>query len=313
MEELGIGRPSTYAPTLSTILQRNYVVKTDLPPKQREYIEIQLLEDRLAQKKHTENYGEERGKLFPQDTGILVNDYLEEHFPSIVDYNFTAHVEEDFDRIASGKLLWNAMLKNFYGPFSKTVNSALETTRTSAEERLLGTDPKTGKPVFVRFGRYGAMAQLGEKDDPEKRFAGLRKGQLIESITLEEALELFRLPRELGLYKDAPIVVATGRYGPYIKWQGKNTSLHKTDDPYKISLERGVELIEQAAELQEKKHIQEFPQEGISILRGRYGPYIQYKKKNYRIPKGTTPEDMTLEDCMAIIQTKDNESKKGKE
>lgn len=313
MEELGIGRPSTYAPTLSTILQRDYVVKADRPSKERNYVEIILQDDRIEQKEGKEKYGEERGKLFPQDTGILVNDYLMEHFPSIVDYHFTAVVEEDFDRIASGKLVWNNMLENFYNPFRKTLDSALEITRSAAEERFLGADPKTGKPVSVRFGKYGAMAQLGDREDPDKRFASLRKGQLIESITLEEALELFRLPRELGTYKDAPVWVATGRYGPYIKWQNKNVSLEKTDDPYKVSLEKGVALIEKAAELQEKKHIREFPQEGISVLRGRYGPYISYNKKNYRIPKGTNPEDMTLEDCMVIIQTKDNESKKGKE
>lgn len=195
MEELGIGRPSTYAPTLSTILQRDYVVKADRPSKERNYVEIILQDDRIEQKEGKEKYGEERGKLFPQDTGILVNDYLMEHFPSIVDYHFTAVVEEDFDRIASGKLVWNNMLENFYNPFRKTLDSALEITRSAAEERFLGADPKTGKPVSVRFGKYGAMAQLGDREDPDKRFASLRKGQLIESITLEEALELFRLPR----------------------------------------------------------------------------------------------------------------------
>jgi DNA topoisomerase-1 len=204
------------------------------------------------------------------------------------------------------------MLENFYKPFRKTLDTALETTRPASEERLLGTDPATGKPVLVRFGRYGAMAQLGDREDPEKRFAGLRKGQLLESVTLEEALQLFRLPRELGLYKDAPLVVASGRYGPYVKWQGKNVSLDKSDDPYTVSLERGIQLIEQAVAQEEKKHVLEFPEEDIRVLRGRYGPYISYDNKNYRIPKGTDPETLTLEDCRAIIQKKEHEPKKGK-
>ncbi|HKM30813.1 MAG: type I DNA topoisomerase [Bacteroidales bacterium] len=312
MEELGIGRPSTYAPTISTIQQRNYVVKGDRPAQKRDFLEILLQDGVITQKTHTENHGEERGKLFPDDTGVLVNDYLTEHFPSIVDYHFTARVEEDFDRIANGKLVWNNMLENFYKPFRKTLDTALETTRPASEERLLGTDPATGKPVLVRFGRYGAMAQLGDREDPEKRFAGLRKGQLLESVTLEEALQLFRLPRELGLYKDAPLVVASGRYGPYVKWQGKNVSLDKSDDPYTVSLERGIQLIEQAVAQEEKKHVLEFPEEDIRVLRGRYGPYISYDNKNYRIPKGTDPETLTLEDCRAIIQKKEHEPKKGK-
>ena len=188
----------------------------------------------------------------------------------------------------------------------------METTRPDNEERLLGTDPVSGKPVLVRFGKYGAMAQLGDREDPEKRYAGLRKGQLLESITLEEALQLFRLPRELGLYKESTVVVTTGRYGPYVKWDGKNVSLDKTDDPYSVSLEKAILLIEQAAEREAQKYVLEFPEEGIQVLRGRYGPYIKYNKKNYRIPKGTDPENLTLEDCRALIQKKEHEPKKGK-
>ncbi|MCZ2418154.1 MAG: type I DNA topoisomerase, partial [Burkholderiales bacterium] len=232
LEELGIGRPSTYAPTISTIIERQYVVKGDRPAKKRNYLELRLEGNQVTREECSENYGEERKKLFPEDIGILVNDFLMEHFHDIVDYNFTAKVEEDFDRIASGKLVWNKMLDNFYKPFRKTLDKALETSHPGKSERLLGNDPVTGKPVTVRLGRYGAMAQLGASDDPDKRYAGLQKGQLLESITLEEALRLFTLPRDLGVYQDFPVVVSTGRFGPYVKWQGKFISLAKTDDPY---------------------------------------------------------------------------------
>ncbi len=307
MEELGIGRPSTYAPIISTILQRQYVIKGDRPAKTRKYLELVLQDNQVIRRENTEKYGEERGKLFPEDIGILVNDYLMEYFSSIVDYNFTAKVEEDFDRIASGRLVWNKMLEEFYRPFSKTLDQALETSRPGNGERYLGIDPVSGKPVSVRLGRFGAMAQLGESDDPEKRYAGLGKGQLLESITLEEALQLFKLPREMGLYQDSPVLVSKGRFGPYVKWQGKYVSLGKSDDPYSVTLERCVALIEQAREQETKKHILEFPEEDIRVLKGRYGPYISHAKKNYRIPKGTDPESLTLEDCRKIIQKKDND------
>jgi len=307
LEELGIGRPSTYAPTISTIIQRQYVVKGDRPAKKRKYTEILLEGDKVTRKECKENYGEERGKLFPEDIGILVNDFLMEHFPSIVDYNFTARAEEDFDLIATGKLVWNKMLEDFYKPFRETLDQALKTSRPGNGERFLGNDPVTGKPVTVRLGKFGAMAQMGNSDDPEKRYAGLQKGQLLESITLEEALQLFRLPRELGQYKDLPVIVSTGRFGPYVKWQGKYVSLSKTDDPYTITSERSIELIEQAVAQDAKKHILEFPGQDIRVLKGRYGPYINHNKKNYRIPKGTDPESLTLEDCRNLIQKKDNE------
>jgi len=307
LEELGIGRPSTYAPTISTIIERQYVVKGDRPAKKRNYLELRLEGNQVTREECSENYGEERKKLFPEDIGILVNDFLMEHFHDIVDYNFTAKVEEDFDRIASGKLVWNKMLDNFYKPFRKTLDKALETSHPGKSERLLGNDPVTGKPVTVRLGRYGAMAQLGASDDPDKRYAGLQKGQLLESITLEEALRLFTLPRDLGVYQDFPVVVSTGRFGPYVKWQGKFISLAKTDDPYTVTLQRSIQLIEQSKTEDSKKHIPEFPEEGIRILKGRYGPYITQNKKNYKIPRGTDPESLTLEDCMKIIQNKNNE------
>jgi DNA topoisomerase-1 len=283
------------------------VVKGDRPAKKRKYTEILLEGDKVTRKECKENYGEERGKLFPEDIGILVNDFLMEHFPSIVDYNFTARAEEDFDLIATGKLVWNKMLEDFYKPFRETLDQALKTSRPGNGERFLGNDPVTGKPVTVRLGKFGAMAQMGNSDDPEKRYAGLQKGQLLESITLEEALQLFRLPRELGQYKDLPVIVSTGRFGPYVKWQGKYVSLSKTDDPYTITSERSIELIEQAVAQDAKKHILEFPGQDIRVLKGRYGPYINHNKKNYRIPKGTDPESLTLEDCRNLIQKKDNE------
>lgn len=307
LEELGIGRPSTYAPTISTILERQYVMKGDRPAKTRSYVELCLEGEKIRREECRENFGEERKKLFPEDIGILVNDFLIEHFPNIVDYNFTAQVEEDFDRIASGKLVWNKMLDNFYKPFRKTLDQALETSHPGKGERLLGNDPVTGKPVTVRLGRYGAMAQLGAGDDPEKRYAGLQKGQLLESITLEEALRLFTLPREVGLYQNLPVVASTGRFGPYVKWQGKFISLPKTDDPYTITLQRSIQVIEQSLAQESKKHILEFPEHDIRVLKGRYGPYISHNKKNYKIPKGTDPESLTLEDCTKIIQNKNNE------
>ncbi|MDD5314017.1 MAG: type I DNA topoisomerase, partial [Bacteroidales bacterium] len=259
MEELGIGRPSTYAPTISTIIQRQYVVKGDRPANKRQFIELVLDRDGISRKELSEKYGEERGKLFPEDIGILVNDYLAEHFPAIVDYNFTAKVEEDFDRIASGKLIWNEMLEGFYGPFRKTLDQALETSRPGNGERQLGNDPVSGKPVSVRLGKFGPMAQLGDGDDPQKRYAGLQKGQLLESVTLEEALKLFKLPRELGTYGDLPVMVSSGRFGPYVKWQEKFISLPKSDDPYTVTLERSIELIEQSREQEAKKYILDFP------------------------------------------------------
>jgi len=307
LEELGIGRPSTYAPTISTIIERQYVTKGDRPAKTRSYVELRLEGDTVSREECQENFGEERKKLFPEDIGILVNDFLIERFPNIVDYNFTAKVEEDFDRIASGKLVWNKMLDDFYRPFRKTLDQALETSHPGKGERLLGNDPVTGKPLTVRLGRYGAMAQLGTSDDPEKRYAGLQKGQLLESITLEEALRLFTLPRELGMYENLPVVASNGRFGPYVKWQGKFISLPKTDDPYTVTLQRSIQVIEQSLAQESKKYILEFPEDNIRVLKGRYGPYISQNKKNYKIPKGTDPESLTLEDCRKIIQNKDNE------
>ncbi len=301
MEELGIGRPSTYAPTISTIQQRGYVSKMDRPSVKRNYLELTLANGVISAKECTENVGEERSKLNPEDIGILVNDYLMEQFPNIVDYGFTAKIEEDFDKIAAGKLVWNKMIGTFYKPFKNTLNQALEVSRPSNGERLLGVDPKSGKNVHVRVGRFGPMAQIGESDDPDKRFASLHKGQLVASITLEEALQLFALPRTLGTYQDKEVSVSVGRFGPYVKWDGKFASLDKTDDPYTITLERATALIEQSKIKEAQKHILDFPDQGIQVLKGRYGAYICAHKKNYRIPKGQKPEELTLEDCLKII------------
>lgn len=305
LEELGIGRPSTYAPTISTILKRQYVEKVDRQAIKRPYIQMVLSGDKVTEKELSENYGEERGKLTPTDIGILVNDFLSAQFASIVDYGFTAKIEEDFDKIASGALVWNIMLDNFYKPFRQTLDKALETARPNNGERSLGNDPATGKPVHVRLGRFGPMAQIGDNDDPEKRFASLRKGQLLASITLEEALKLFELPREAGHYKDLPVTVSIGRFGPFIKWNGKFVSLGKEDDPYTVTPERIAELIENAQVKESQKHILAFPDDNIFVLKGRFGPYINFNKKNYRIPKGMKPEDLTLEDCRKIIEKHD--------
>lgn len=310
MEELGIGRPSTYAPTISTIQQRGYVEKADKPATLRPYTEWVLENDTITRQEHTEKVGEERAKLNPVDIGVLVNDFLVDQFPDIVDYGFTAKVEEDFDKIASGKLVWNKMLAQFYKPFKKTLDHALETTRPSNGERELGVDPASGKVVLVRMGRFGPMAQIGASDDPDRRFSSLRKGQLLSSITLEEALQLFSLPREAGLYQDKPIVVSVGRFGPYVKYDGKFVSLGKTDDPYTLSLARAIELIEQAKIKEAEKHILEYKEAGIQVLKGRFGPYIAYDKKNYKIPRGTKPQELSLEDCQQIIAKANAKEKK---
>jgi DNA topoisomerase-1 len=313
LEELGIGRPSTYAPTISTIQNRGYVVKEDRPGKDREYISYTLYNNQIKETKKKEITGAEKKKLFPNDIGIVVNDFLAEHFSEIVNYNFTASVEEEFDEIANGKLGWSKMIDKFYKPFHKTVETTLETSSRSVGERNLGDDPATGKPVTAKIGPYGPMAQIGSKDDEEKpRFASLQKGQHLETITLEEALELFKLPRDLGQYEDKKVVVSIGRFGPYIRHDSKFTSLKKEDNPYKIELDRAIELIEEKREKDRSKTIKIFEEDkDLQILNGRWGPYIVFKKKNYRIPKGTEAESLTLKQCMEIVKS-NGKSEKGK-
>ena len=310
LEESGIGRPSTYAPTISTIMNRGYVLKEDRAGVQREYTRLTLKKETVNKQILTEIAGVEKGKLFPGDIGILVNDFLMEHFKNIMDYGFTAKVEEEFDDIAEGKLVWNKMLAKFYKPFHKIVESTLEVSRPTNAERVLGVDPKSGKPVSVRIGRFGPVAQLGETDDEKKQFASLQKGQLIESITLEEALKLFELPRLVGKYEGEEVVAAVGRFGPYLRHAKSFVSLKKDDNPYTVTIERAMELIEEKRKKEHEKFIKIFEKEDIQVLNGRFGPYITHAGANYRIPKGNDPASLSLDDCKTIIaaQSKDKET-----
>ena len=287
LEELGIGRPSTYAPTISTIQNRGYVVKEERQGKERKYESILLKYGEIISETRTEITGAEKNKLFPNDIGMVVNDFLNEHFEGILNYNFTASVEEEFDEIANGKMIWTEMIHKFYKPFHKTVETTLETSSRSVGERDLGIDPTTGRPVFVKIGPYGPMAQLGLKDDEEKpKFASLQHGQHLETITLNEALELFKLPRDIGLYEDKKVVVSIGRFGPYVSHNSKFVSLKKEDNPYKIELDRAIELIEQKRKADIEKMISVFPEdETLSLLVGRWGTYIKHGKLNYKLPK----------------------------
>jgi DNA topoisomerase-1 len=307
LEELGIGRPSTYAPTITTIQNRNYVVKEERQGVERKYTVLTLKNNTITKEGKTEITGAEKNKLSPTDIGIVVNDFLVDNFDQIMDYNFTAKVEAEFDDIAEGKKVWNDMLEEFYQPFHKKVENALEHAERSNGERLLGEDPKTGKPVFVKVGRYGPLAQIGEVSQEEgaekPKFASLRGGLNIETITLEEALELFKLPRDLGEYENKKVTVAIGRFGPYIRHDSKFVSLSKDYDPYTVELDVAIELIEAKREKDRKAIISVFDKEpDLRVLNGRWGPYISYKKKNYKIPKTTKAEELSLEDCLKIIK-----------
>jgi DNA topoisomerase I len=309
LEELGIGRPSTYAPTISTIQNRGYVSREDRPGEKRQIKTITLQKGKISSAAKTEITGKEKSKLFPQDIGMIVNDFLLENFSDIVDYHFTAEVEEQFDEIALGSLKWTDMLGKFYSPFHETVTKTLEKTERKTGIRQLGTHPETGEPITVRMGRFGPVAQIGEAGNDEKpRFASLSKNQLLETITLEEALNLFRLPRSLGKYEEEDIIVGVGKFGPYVRFKGKFFSLKKgVDDPYTVTIERAVELILEKNESDSKKVIKEFGE--IKVLNGRYGPYITKEKQNYRIPKGSNAELLTEEECITIIENSDKTKK----
>lgn len=310
LEELGIGRPSTYAPTISTIQNRGYVLREDRPGEKRDIRILTLANTKIREETRNEIAGREKSKLFPQDIGMIVNDFLIENFPEIVDYNFTADVEEQFDEIASGKLKWTGMLKKFYSPFHETVNNTLKKTERKTGERSLGNHPETGEPVTVRMGRFGPVAQIGNNEDDEKpRFASLPKNLLLETVTLEEALKLFRLPRSLGEYDGGEMVVGIGKFGPYVRHKSKFYSLKKgVDDPYSISFDRAVELINEKNESDRKKVMKDFGD--VMVLNGRFGPYITRDKQNYKIPKGTNIENLTREDCIAIIEKGEKTKKK---
>jgi DNA topoisomerase I len=312
MEELGIGRPSTYAPTISTILKREYVVKEDREGEKRNYEVLELKNEKIVATTATENTGFEKAKLFPTDIGTLVNKFLCQYFEGIIDYNFTANVEKEFDSIAEGKREWNEMISEFYAPFHKTIEETTENAGKFSGEKLLGVDPDTGKNIFVKVGRFGPMVQLGDTESEEKpRFAGLRKNQTMETITLEEALDLFSFPRSIGNYEEKEMTVAIGRFGPYVKHDNKFYSLQKTDDPADIEAERAIELIEAKRNKEQQSLIREFAEEPeMKVLNGRYGPYISFKKKNYKIPKGTEPESLSFEDCKKLVEDPANAPKK---
>ena len=309
LEELGIGRPSTYAPTISTIQNRGYVSREDRPGEKRELKIITLLDGKITKSTKTEVAGKEKSKLFPQDIGMIVNDFLIENFSEIVDYHFTAEVEEQFDEIALGNLKWTGMIEKFYSPFHKTVTNTLEKKERKTGVRALGNHPETGEPVTVRMGRFGPVAQIGDSGNEEKpRYASLSKNQLLETITMEEALNLFRLPRSLGEYEGGEMVVGIGKFGPYIRYNSKFFSLKKgVDDPYTVSIERGIEIILEKNETDKKKVLKDFGD--IMLLNGRYGPYLVKDKQNFRLPKGTDAEKLTKEDCIKIIENSDKTKK----
>ena len=305
LEELGIGRPSTYAPTITTIINRGYIIKQNKPGVKRTYNQLKLEKGRITSKEQTETTEREKSKLSPTDIGMVVNDYLEEHFQNILDYNFTADVEKKFDEIADGDTEWTTMLKDFYRAFHPTVETALqEQPDRSSQVRVIGIDPESGEQVTARIGRYGPIVQIGDANGKTKpRYASLKKGQLIATITLEEALSLFGLPRTLGEIDGKEVVVSNGRFGPYVRYDGKFTSLGKHDDPYTVTLERAIELIREKAAKSSKEPIKIFGKDGeIKVLNGRYGPYISFDGKNYRIPKGSDLDKLTLEDAKEIIE-----------
>ncbi|SDJ94627.1 DNA topoisomerase-1 [Catalinimonas alkaloidigena] len=307
LEEMGIGRPSTYAPTISTVQRRNYVVKESRDGKERTYRELELQKEAIKTKQLTETYGTEKNKLFPTDLAMVVNDFLVQYFPSVIDFSFTATIEKEFDEIANGRLIWNNMIDSFYKEFHPKVESTDDIERaTVGTVRELGLDPKTGKLVIVRLGRYGPLAQIGSSDDEEEekpQFASLRKDQRLETITLEEALELFKLPREVGTFEGKTVTAAIGRFGPYIRHDNKFISIPKGEDPLEISGERAIELIEQKRIADAEKFIKTFEENpDVQVLKGRFGPYIKVGKQNVKIPKDKEPASLTLEECLALAE-----------
>ena len=306
LEEQGIGRPSTYAPIITTVQNRGYVVKEDRPGIDRDFTEIILSGQKISEKIKSEITGAEKSKLFPTDIGMVVTDFLIKYFDLIMDYNFTAKVEKEFDEIAEGELVWNDMIRTFYEPFHSKVENALNEAERTNGVRILGIDPTTGKELSVKIGRFGPLAQLGEatEDGDKPQFASLRSGQHLETITIEEALELFKLPRNLGEFEGKTVTVAIGRFGPYVRHDSKFISLEKnTDDPYSIELDRAIVLIESKREKDLNAVIKVFEENpDVKLLNGRWGPYISYKKSNFKIPKNTDVTKLSLADCMALIE-----------
>ncbi len=307
LEELGIGRPSTYAPTISTIQKRGYVEKKDKDGMRREYRLLKLKNDKVTSVVDTETYGTEKSKMFPTDIGMMVNDFLMQHFQTVMDYGFTAEIEREFDDISNGMKKWDEMIDDFYKPFHKNVENTLENADRVTGERELGTDPQTGRKVIARMGRYGPMVQIGGTDEEEKpRYAKLRNGMNLETISFEEAMELFKLPRVAGQYENMDVTVSEGRFGPYVLHDKKFYSLRKDQDPMTITLEESIELIKAKA----SSVIKEFKENGITILEGKWGPYVKSGKLNAKIPPGKAPKDLTLDDCMELLEKAKDAPKK---
>ncbi len=317
LEELGIGRPSTYAPTITTIQQREYVIKEDREGTERFFITISLIDNKIQEETKTEITGTEKSKLFPTDIGLVVNDFLVKYFEPIVDFNFTASVEKQFDEIADGQLVWNEMIDTFYRPFHLKIEDALNNSERARGERILGTDPVTQKPVSAKIGRFGPFVQIGEViegSEEKPQFASLQKGQSIETITMEEAMKLFELPRDLGEFEGKKVIAAIGRFGPYVRHDGAFVSLKKdVDDPMTVTIERAIELIIEKRENAIKSVLKTFGDtQEIRILEGRWGPYISYKKGNYKIKKGTDINALTQEECLVIIEAEGSKPKTNK-
>lgn len=312
LEELGIGRPSTFAPTINTITKRGYVVIEERQGVSRNYTALTFKKDKISEELKTEITGYEKYKLFPTDIGALVNRFLVMHFSNIIDYNFTANVEKEFDEIAQGQKIWNDVIKTFYFPFHQQIEETTKTSERVSGEKLLGKDPVSGKNVFVKIGKFGPIVQLGDTESEEKpRFAGLLKGQSIETITFDEAMELFKLPKTIGRFEEDDLIVSVSRFGPYIKHKSQFISLKKTDDPTTLTESRAIELILEKREKDINKLVKEFPEnKEVKVLRGRWGIYIAIGKNNFKIPKGTEPENLTLNDCLKIAEDQNKTTEK---
>ena len=320
LEDLGIGRPSTYAPTISTILKREYIIKEDREGEARNIVALTLKGGQVKRTERVEKGYSEKSKLFPTDIGCVVNKFLMEHFNDIIDYNFTATVEKDFDEIAAGEKEWRKVIDKFYLPFHKNVRATQQNSQRTTGSRLLGVDPASGKNVYAKIGRYGTLVQVGETNTDEKpRFASMKKGQSIESITLEEALSLFELPRTLGQFEDKDVIVSIGKFGPYVRCGSKFYSLGKVDDPYEITLERAIEIIRTKRKAEEEKEAMKkiYPHqigihEGEPVVSniGRFGPYLTYLGENFRLTKGVDPLQLSIEQAMEIINNNGKKKKK---
>ena len=318
LEDLGIGRPSTYASIITTIQKRGYVVKENRDGVKREFQHLMLKDNSITKEMKTENTGAEKNKMFPTDIGVVVTDFLVTHFDHVLDYGFTAGVEDEFDEVAAGKKKWNDMLQGFYAPFHTKVENVVGTAEKALGERDLGKDPASGNTVYVRIGPFGPMVQLGEKQEdenaPKPKFASLMKDQSIQTITLEEALELFKLPRTIGEFEGKEVVASVGRFGPYLRYDGKFTSIQKDDgdDPLTIEIDRAIELIKIKIQADKDRLISNFDGNPlVQVLNGRYGPFIQVtppkgKKINVKIPKDLEPKELTREKCLELM---DNQPK----